>query len=332
MPQPNLTTLPTEIVEKIAEFLDPDEILNFRRAHPRLAEKSFDAFAASFLSNMIWDFRGAEYWHDPNGAANKVARIAAGLEQRCAFAKNVNCLALRNLAYHRTPSKVVAHIQLLQNVRTLDIHNIMTVYTQRYTGDLFGPAIALINLPRLEALTLRDTPRLKPTHLATLIRDHRKTLKKLEFHNIMMWDLERRMDEKPGWISLLEAAATIQTEGIVKLFRPQVSAVKGQYVGVPAALRRNVIGLVSLSPPAHDPDPNSFDHSVLEEVYCTKPGHLSRAVDCFVRNYQEIRSREEWCRWREGASSTSISRDEMKEFNKLWAGGMRAWGHFEEDS
>lgn len=52
MPQSTLTTLPTEIVEKIALCLSPEDLLQFRLSNTKLAEKSFDAFTAYFLSNM----------------------------------------------------------------------------------------------------------------------------------------------------------------------------------------------------------------------------------------------------------------------------------------
>lgn len=47
-------SLPTEVVENIAIRLSRTCLLAFRRAHPRLAEDSSDAFAKKFLSDISW--------------------------------------------------------------------------------------------------------------------------------------------------------------------------------------------------------------------------------------------------------------------------------------
>jgi hypothetical protein len=281
----------------------------------KLTEKIFDAFAAKLLENMTWDFKDKGEVGKPavavSGAAN-VARKISGLEERPHFAAKVILLKLQKLAYmacfrpfryHKMPTEqIVASIQIVESsIRVLILNNIMAENTRStgYNHDLFDPILATMKMPCFEALTIQKTSHLNPNHFITLIMEHKQLLMTVNFLDITIDGYRRRSTDQPAWIRLLKASASIRSEGVITVSSHQVSIVAKLSKTLSSYEKaKNQRDVVCFTPPADDPSAGTLYHESYRAGYVTKPGHLSKAVGCLVRNYKEIRTDAQWIEWR----------------------------------
>lgn len=264
-----ILTIPTEILEKIALFLEPKDLLNLRLANKELAERSFDAFASEFLNTFHWRFRSL--W--------ALEQRISGLKLSPKFGPAVKHLtvSLESLSsYAPINGDLLDDAGMLRNLRTLTLD-----------GSCGGYKVDIsVKFPQLERLVFAGFHLFDDQSALALIKAHIASLNSVLFKKLNM--LGCGSERKTTWPRFLGAVRALRAEFLLE-------------VSEPSSIYRLGIYYVSLSPPPEDFDPErdpldvfiGMKHDVGGLHYSTKPGKLSVSIDFMIRNYKVLETFEE---------------------------------------
>ncbi|KAE9993898.1 hypothetical protein EG327_002521 [Venturia inaequalis] len=266
-----ILTIPTEILEKIALFLEPKDLLNFRLANKELAERSFDAFAGEFLNTLYWRFRSPWALEQRISELKLSPKFGPAVKHLivfllCVFRKGLN-------------GDLADGAGMFRNLRSLTLNGCYEIYEVDTS----------VKFPQLERLIFVDFPRFDGQSAVALIKAHTASLNSVLFKKLNLCSYGS--EEKTSWPRFLGAVRALRAEVLLEVSAPSI--------------HRPGINGVSFSPPPKDFDPErdpldvfiGVKHGVGGLHYSTKPGRLSVSIDFMIRNYKVLETVEEAMRY-----------------------------------
>jgi hypothetical protein len=290
-------TIPTEIVELIALFLEPEDLIKFRLSNYEIATKTFQAFIDKFVKDLTFIF---QYGFGSAGqfvqnAPNKMAELKDWPQ----FAHRVQSLTLRYMDLKPGMDKQMpTHVGLLNNLRSLCLSWVSVEYNSHsYCPERF----LKLPMPHLEIFEIDHGMGIKAHCLSDLISNHRKTFKSVQLLSVCVDDREGTGE----WDKILEDLKSLCSDATVVISRPfaYLNLDESLFPDMPEDRYYDHRLGVSFTPTEDDEDANAVRvvkgrlDGLKKETkglhYFSQPGHLQRALSCMQRNYKELIKRSE---------------------------------------
>ncbi|TID14533.1 hypothetical protein E2P81_ATG08485 [Venturia nashicola] len=278
-----LLTVPTEVLENIASFTGPKDLLNLRLANREVAERTFDAFANVFLETFNWDFERPERNLEWVGLLKLNSRFALGV-------KHLNVGIPPQWSRN---NQFTNGMRMLQNLRSLKLAH----------GIWLAPWTPSVIFPRLEEFFVAFT-KIDYRLAIYFIQAHTASLKSVVFRFAALSASDT--GGKAAWLQVLDSCKALRPEAILKISAPMLPGSNT---------------LVYFSPPLREFNPNIHPLDFFVEgkfcnygiTYSTRPGNLQMSLDFMIRHYKELGTEEEQREYGGGSKLIASDTDDDSE-------------------